>query len=99
MSSDNLPPSRITHRQSGSTIERTATLVGCSISQVKRVWAIHQTQKIRDISRLGWFTIPVNFLSEDQKAGYDNYHGELTKETLARYFHLDDFYRMNISEK
>lgn len=43
--------------------------------------------------------MPVNFLSEDQKAGYGNYHGELTKETLARYFHLDDFDRMNISEK
>ncbi|MBA1661218.1 Tn3 family transposase, partial [Escherichia coli] len=35
----------------------------------------------------------------DQKASYGNYHGELTKETLARYFHLDDFDRMNISEK
>ncbi|EGF7425545.1 recombinase family protein [Escherichia coli] len=35
----------ITLRQSGLTIERTATLAGCSISQVKRVWAIHQTQK------------------------------------------------------
>lgn len=43
--------------------------------------------------------MPVNFLSEDQKASYGNYHGELTKETLARYFHLDDFDRMNISEK
>lgn len=42
--------------------------------------------------------MPVNFLSEDQKAGYGNYHGELTKETLALYFHLDDFDRMNISE-
>lgn len=45
------------------------------------------------------FTMPVNFLSEDQKAGYDNYHGELAKETLARYFHLDHFDRMNISGK
>ena len=43
--------------------------------------------------------MPANFLSEDQKVGYGNYHGELTKETLARYFHLDDFDRMNISEK
>lgn len=32
--------------------------------------------------------MPVNFLSEDQKAGYGNYHGELTKETLTRYFIL-----------
>ncbi|EDB2552432.1 resolvase [Salmonella enterica] len=32
-------------RQSGLTIERTAMLAGCSISQVKRVWAIHQSQK------------------------------------------------------
>lgn len=43
--------------------------------------------------------MPVNFLSENQKAGYGNYHGELTKETLARYFHFDDFDRLNISEK
>ncbi|EKS6646052.1 DUF4158 domain-containing protein [Enterobacter hormaechei] len=43
--------------------------------------------------------MPVNYFSEDQKAGYGNYHGELTKETLARYFHLDDFDRTNISEK
>lgn len=43
--------------------------------------------------------MPVNFLSENQKAGYGNYHGELTKETLARYFHLDDFDWLNISEK
>ncbi|MDC9615959.1 recombinase family protein [Xenorhabdus khoisanae] len=35
----------ITLRQSGLTIERTATLAGCSISQVKRIWAIHQSQK------------------------------------------------------
>ncbi|ENC7118063.1 resolvase, partial [Salmonella enterica] len=35
----------ITLRQSGLTIERTAMLAGCSISQVKRVWAIHQSQK------------------------------------------------------
>lgn len=35
----------ITLRQSGLTIERTATLAGCSISQVKRVWAFHQSQK------------------------------------------------------
>ncbi|EPB0182993.1 helix-turn-helix domain-containing protein [Escherichia coli] len=35
----------ITLRQSGLTIELIATLAGCSISQVKRVWAIHQTQK------------------------------------------------------
>ncbi|EIV7689784.1 hypothetical protein MA092_003906 [Salmonella enterica] len=42
--------------------------------------------------------MPVNFLSEDQKAGYGNYHGEMTKKTLARYFHPDDFERMTISE-
>ncbi|MFS6933769.1 recombinase family protein [Klebsiella oxytoca] len=35
----------ITLRQSGLTIERTAVLAGCSVSQVKRVWAIHQSQK------------------------------------------------------
>ena len=35
----------ITLRKSGLTIERTATLAGCSISQVKRVWAIYQAQK------------------------------------------------------
>lgn len=35
----------ITLRQSGLTIERTAKLAGCSISQVKRIWAIHQSQK------------------------------------------------------
>jgi hypothetical protein len=43
--------------------------------------------------------MPVNFLSEEQKAGYGNYHGELTKESLVRYFHVDDFDRINISEK
>ncbi|MEQ0584258.1 recombinase family protein [Pantoea dispersa] len=29
-------------RESGMTIARTATLAGCSISQVKRIWAIHK---------------------------------------------------------
>ncbi|AJJ27278.1 TPA: DUF4158 domain-containing protein [Yersinia enterocolitica] len=43
--------------------------------------------------------MPVNFLSEEQRANYGNYSGELTKEILARYFHLDDFDRLNISEK
>ncbi|WP_340613297.1 DUF4158 domain-containing protein [Xenorhabdus thailandensis] len=43
--------------------------------------------------------MPVNFLSEEQRTNYGNYHGEMTKETLARYFHLDDFDRLNISEK
>lgn len=38
----------ITLRQSGLTIVRTATLAGCSISQVKRIWAIHQSQKRPD---------------------------------------------------
>ncbi|MFN1150191.1 recombinase family protein [Serratia liquefaciens] len=35
-------------RQSGLTIERTATLAGCSVSQVKRIWAIHQSQTQSD---------------------------------------------------
>ncbi|MDC9615960.1 DUF4158 domain-containing protein, partial [Xenorhabdus khoisanae] len=43
--------------------------------------------------------MPVNFLSEEQRANYGRYPVELTKETLARYFHLDDFDRLNISEK
>ncbi|CAM3553563.1 transposase (plasmid) [Xenorhabdus nematophila ATCC 19061] len=43
--------------------------------------------------------MPVNFLSEEQRTNYGNYSVELTKETLARYFHLDDFDRLNISEK
>ncbi|MGU9757791.1 recombinase family protein [Serratia marcescens] len=38
----------ITFRQSGLTIERTATLAGCSVSQVKRIWAIHQSQNQSD---------------------------------------------------
>ncbi|ENA1771629.1 recombinase family protein [Yersinia ruckeri] len=38
----------ITFRQSGLTIERTATLAGCSVSQVKRIWAIHQSQTQSD---------------------------------------------------
>ena len=29
-------------RESGMTIAHTATLAGCSISQVKRIWAIHK---------------------------------------------------------
>ncbi|CAM3553511.1 Resolvase (plasmid) [Xenorhabdus nematophila ATCC 19061] len=35
----------VTLRRSGLTIERTAALAGCSISQVKRVWAIYQSKK------------------------------------------------------
>jgi len=40
-------PDKATHeriivlRSSGQTIERTSILAGCSISQVKRIWAIH----------------------------------------------------------
>ena len=30
-------------RSSGQTIERTSILAGCSISQVKRIWAIHRS--------------------------------------------------------
>ena len=30
-------------RRSGQTIERTATLAGCSISQVKRIWSMHRS--------------------------------------------------------
>jgi DNA invertase Pin-like site-specific DNA recombinase len=29
-------------REAGNTIQRTAKLSGCSVSQVKRIWAIHQ---------------------------------------------------------
>lgn len=32
-------------RESGMTIGRTATLAGCSISQVKRIWSIYKTEK------------------------------------------------------
>jgi len=31
-------------RGAGQTIERTAELAGCSISQVKRIWALHRTR-------------------------------------------------------
>jgi len=31
-------------RSAGHTIERTADLAGCSISQVKRIWALHQSK-------------------------------------------------------
>lgn len=43
-------PDLITHeriinfRKSGRTIENTAKLAGCSVSQVKRIWAIHKAQ-------------------------------------------------------
>lgn len=30
-------------RESGMTIERTASLAGCSISQVKRIWAMKKS--------------------------------------------------------
>jgi DNA invertase Pin-like site-specific DNA recombinase len=33
----------VTFRAAGQTIKRTAELAGCSVSQVKRIWAIHQT--------------------------------------------------------
>ena len=33
----------VAFRAAGQTIKRTAELAGCSISQVKRVWAIHRT--------------------------------------------------------
>lgn len=29
-------------RRSGQTIERTATLAGCSVSQVKKIWSMHR---------------------------------------------------------
>ena len=31
-------------RRAGQTIERTAELAGCSISQVKRIWALHRAK-------------------------------------------------------
>ena len=31
-------------RRAGQTIERTAELAGCSVSQVKRIWALHQAK-------------------------------------------------------
>ena len=31
-------------RRAGETIERTAELAGCSISQVKRIWALHRAK-------------------------------------------------------
>jgi DNA invertase Pin-like site-specific DNA recombinase len=34
----------ITLRSAGQTINRTAKLAGCSISQVKRVWALHRAK-------------------------------------------------------
>ena len=32
-------------RQSGETIARTASIAGCSISQVKRIWALHKPKE------------------------------------------------------
>ena len=31
-------------RRGGETIERTAELAGCSVSQVKRIWALHRAK-------------------------------------------------------
>ena len=31
-------------RRAGQTIKRTAELAGCSISQAKRIWALHRVQ-------------------------------------------------------
>jgi hypothetical protein len=35
---------RPTLRRTGLTIKHTAELAGCSLSQVKRIWAFHQAQ-------------------------------------------------------
>ena len=34
----------VTLRRAGQTIKRTAELAGCSISQVKRIWALHRAK-------------------------------------------------------
>jgi len=36
----------VAFRGAGQTIKRTAALTGCSLSQVKRIWAIHQSNSI-----------------------------------------------------
>lgn len=59
-------------RQSGLTIERTATLAGAASARSNASEQSIRRKKIRDLPCLGWFTMPVNFLSEDQKADYGN---------------------------
>ena len=43
--------------------------------------------------------MPANSLSAEQRDVYGNYQGELAKDMLARYFHLDDFDHQHISSK